>query len=153
MNNIFPLKDSSIITPTPYDNKQYERDSILNKAVVKQTNKIDYTSPAISFPFPKNSNDLIQSKEYKDFDKSELTNKYIHEIYDMMSDKIIEPKPTDISQILGTNNSELNNKPQVTGLYKPVLSMIDPSNSYNNTKIDYNYQPYDGTNIHHFIKN
>ena len=38
----------------------------------------------IDYSVPSNSNDLLETRDYKSFSKAELNDKYIHEIYDMM---------------------------------------------------------------------
>ena len=156
MNNTFPFQSSNIKSSKPVlpDNNIFKRDDRLEKAINRHidTNK---QNPIINiFNNPVNSNDLSESKNYKSFKKEELKDKYIHDIYNMMSDTVSEIITQDeIERIQGIYPSDIDSS--IKSLYKPVHSSIDISTNnytFNNIPIDAKYKPYENINLHKFGK-
>ena len=157
MNNTFPFQSSSIIAPvgtTPvikkddiYKETIFDRDTRLVSAIDRQVNvdKNEYipvVNTIMSFNIPVNSNDLLESKDYKSFTKEELKDKYIHDIYNMMTNKVSNVvKEDELTRIQGIYPTDT----VISSLYKPVYSSIDLSTNnytFNNDVIDAKYQPY-----------
>ena len=151
MNNTFPLESSNILTPKPIIKNNFylntfDRDDRLLSAIERQNNvdKNKYI-PVINtislFNNPVNSNDLIESKNYKSFTKDELKDTYIHDIYNMMTEKVSNViKKNELDRIQGVFMEESSN----LSLYKPVYSSIDLStNNYVFNQIETKYTPYE----------
>ena len=165
MNNTFPFQSSSIITPVGtapvvkkddvYKQTIFERDNRLVSAIDRQVTVdkntyIPVVNTIMKFNNPVNSNDLIESKNYKSFTKEELKDKYIHDIYDMMTYKVSDVvKKDELDRIQGTRPIDT----VIGSLYKPVYSSIDLSTNnytFNDVIIDAKYQPYEGIPVHKF---
>jgi hypothetical protein len=170
MDNTFPFIQSSIKAPVVvpqvvkkdelFKDNQYIRDERLQKAFKRdeEFRKTDY-KPAMDgkskFRYPENSHDLIKFERYKDLNKEELKDKFIYEIYNEVTDKVIDKIPKDeIERIQGSfHTDEASTTKQVA--YKPVYSSIDISTNkyqFNNIILDGKYEPYQGNYVHSYKK-
>lgn len=155
MNNTFPFQSANIITPKPIIKNSFyldtfDRDDRLLTAIKRQTNvdKNIYTpvvNTITSFNNPVNSNDLIKSKNYKSFTKDELKETYIHDIYNMMTEKVSNViKKDELDRIQGVFMEKLNNLSLYKPVYNPVYSSIDLStNNYIFNETESKYTPYE----------
>lgn len=168
MNNSFPFVKSGIVEPIAtqpvikenelYKDTKFIRDERLQKAFkVDELNRNTSYKPVIDvetkFRYPENSHDLLQYKKYKEFTKNELKDKYIHDIYNEMSDTVINNVSSDeIHRIQGIYYDDKSNNISSTVASKPpVYSSYDATTNkylFNNILLDTKYQPYDGNFTH-----
>jgi hypothetical protein len=158
MNNSFPFKSNDIIAPIPtksnvdknkkylYVDSDFRQDDRFKQAVTRQkkNDKDDYNlvvNKINSFKNPSSSNDLMKSKNYKEFSKTELKDKFIYTIYNEMKDTNSEIISNDeMSRIQGITTNKIepynfsmggqianSNIYNVNGLYAPVYTMMDSS--------------------------
>jgi len=166
MNNIFPFKSSGLIPPMPthsfvgknvlYKDTLFERDNRLTLAFKNQeASYVPAYKPYINiereFNIPANSNDFIETVDYKSFTKDQLKDQYIANVYNTMTDQNITQNIN--SSVFGSVDENNTNK---ISLYKPVYSSIDLSTNnylFNNHIIETKFQPYQGDMNHIFKSN
>jgi hypothetical protein len=155
MNNNFPFKSNNLKPQIPthsfvgkdvlYKDTLFERDDRMKSAVAYQENSYVANYKPLNvenqFNIPANSNDFIETKDYKKFSKEELNDEYIANIYNMMTDQNM--KQNINSSVFGSTN-ETSSKSS----YKPVYSSIDISNYIFND--ENKYQSYQGDMLHSF---
>lgn len=152
MNNYFPYKKSPICDPVPtkpnsYNNSHYfykDSDFRLDASIktpmdeLNEKNKLDYDrviKSVYQFNQPASNDNIIESKEYKDFTKDEIQDKTLYDINKMMDSTINENISKEaIKDILG---NPYDNTWEVKSMYNPVWSNlpVKPFNIYKeNTK-------------------
>jgi hypothetical protein len=167
-NNNYPsIKYDLDIDPPQIDLTQpkkgeaYNDDNFIrDKGVVnamntkKETNKIDYNKVVdrfLDFEQPKNSSDLLTTRNFKNISKDELDNSTLADIYNSMIAKVVNNISAE--QIDNITGKTLDNSNITTDLYNPVLTLIDENLNYNNIKdIEYKYNAYDKLPIGRLIK-
>ena len=163
MNNNYPFKSNGLIPPMPthsfvgkdvlYKDTLFERDPRMKNAVANQNASYvpaykPYMNVEERFNIPANSKDFIETKDYKSFNKDELKDQYIANIYNTMTDQNI--KQNINTSIFGSTNQSSSK----VSLYKPVYTSIDLSTNnylFNNHIIERKFEPYQG-DMHHSFK-
>jgi hypothetical protein len=157
-NNYPSIKYDLAIDPPQIDSKPPKKDEAYNDnnfirdngviSAMKQedeTNDINYNKVVetyLNFEQPKNSSDLLTTRNFKNISKDELDNNTLADIYNSMTAKVINNISSE--QLNNITGKTLDNSNINTDLYNPVLSLIDENLNYNNIKdIEYKYNAYD----------
>jgi hypothetical protein len=158
-NNNYPsIKYDLDIDPPQIDSKPPKKDEayknnnfIRDKGVISamkqedEINDINYNKVVdtyLNFEQPKNSSDLLTTRNFKNISKDELDNNTLADIYNSMTAKVVNNITAE--QINNITGKTLDNSNINTDLYNPVLSLIDENLNYNNiNNIEYKYNAYD----------